>query len=119
MRLVNGVGSDHVGLLWDQANLMIFPEQIDFDEVISKAGAKLFYVHLKNLLVPPSQLLAVSSLGGGILNIREQLGKLLASGYADSLCIESPRGGDREYFALEDIEYLRSVLSDLGREHRK
>jgi len=119
MRLVNGVGSDHVGLLWDQANLMIFPEQIGFDEVISKAGAKLFYVHLKNLLVPPSQLLAVSSLGGGILNIREQLGKLLASGYADSLCIESPRGGDREYFALEDIEYLRSVLSDFRRENRK
>lgn len=112
MRLIDGIDSNQVGLLWDHANLMIFPEQASFDDVIAKAGSKLFYVHLKNWLVSPSQFLAVSSLGGGIINIREQLGKLFSSGYTGPLCIESPRSGDREQFAREDIEYLRALLTE-------
>lgn len=117
LRLVRRIDSPHVGLLWDHANLMLFPEHPTFEEVIREAGDVLFYVHLKNLLVPPSQFLAVTSLSGGILNIREQVGRLLASGYTAPLCIESPRSGDREQFLREDLTYLRELLEESSQQY--
>lgn len=110
MRLVEGVDSEHVGMLWDHANMMLFPECPGFDEVLSRAKSKLYHVHLKNLLVPPSRFLAVCGLADGVINIRQQVAKLLEAGYDGPICIESPREGDREWFAREDMAYLRDVL---------
>jgi len=112
LRLVRGVDSRHVGVLWDHANLMLFPKSPTFDEVIAAAGEHLFYVHFKNLLVPPARFLAVSSLSGGILNIRDQLAQLRKSGYAGPFCLESPRAGDREQFLREDISYFLGLLKE-------
>ena len=110
--LVRKVNSPHVGLLWDQANLLIFPEHPSFDEVIDTVGPDLFAVHVKNLLVPPQQFLAVSALSQGILNIRDQVARLLKAGYDGPFCLEAPRDGDREHFAREDFTYFRSVLTN-------
>lgn len=110
LRLVNGIDSVHVGILWDHANLMLFPECPTLAEAVAAMGSRLFYVHLKNLLVPPSNFLAVTSLSGGILNIREQVALLRRHNYAGPFCIESPRAGDREQFAHEDLDYLRGIL---------
>lgn len=112
MRLVRGADSPHVGVLWDHANLMLFPQTPTFEEVIQTTGESLFYVHLKNLLVPPSRLLAVSSLSGGILNIRDQLATLRKANFAGPFCLESPRAGDREQFLREDLDYFRGLLQD-------
>ena len=38
---------------------------------------------------------------------------LLAAGYDGPLCIEAPRAGDREWFARQDLAYLKAVLRDL------
>lgn len=111
-RLVDRINSPNVGILWDQANLMLFPTPPALTEAVSAMGKRLFYVHLKNLLVPPAEFLAVTSLSGGILNIREQIGLLRQSGYEGPLCIESPRSGDREQFLREDLGYLREILSE-------
>lgn len=111
-RLVDGINSPHVGILWDQANLMLFQTSPTLAEAVESMGKRLFYVHLKNLLTSPAKLLAVSSLSGGILNIREQLALLRASGYHGPLCIESPRLGDREQFLREDFTYLKGLLSE-------
>lgn len=110
MRLVNAINSPNVGLLWDHANLMLFPTNPSLEEVITQSGEKLFYVHLKNLLFSPSRFLAVSSLSGGIINIREQINRLLASGYNGPIAIEAPRPGDRELFAREDLAYVKELL---------
>ena len=113
LRLVQEIGSSHVGVLWDHANLMLFSKAPEFNEVVQATGKSLFYVHLKNLLVHPSRFLAAGSLSGGILNIRDQLTQLNRAGYAGPLCIESPRAGDREEFLREDLAYLRRLLKDL------
>ncbi len=113
LRLVNGIDSDHVGLLWDHCNLMLFPQVPTLEEVIRESGKNLFYVHFKNLLIPPTRFLAVSSLSGGILNIREQLSMLLQAGYDGPFCIESPRPGDREHFFHEDLTYFRQLQENL------
>jgi len=111
--LVERVASPHVGILWDQANLMIFREYPALDEAISAMGTNLFYVHLKNLLVPPAQFLSVCALSGGIINIREQISALYRSGYQGPLCIESPRAGDRIQFAHEDISYIKKLIHEI------
>lgn len=113
VQLVSRIQSPHVGILWDQANLMIFPVSPSLDEAIAAFGQNLFYVHLKNLLVPPSQFLSVCALSDGIINIRAQVAALHRSGYKGPLCIESPRAGDRIHFAHEDISYLRKVIHEL------
>lgn len=113
LELIRRIDSPRVGMLWDQANLMIFPDSPTTDQVIEKANSLIYYVHLKNLLVSPSRFLAVSSLQGGIINIRQQVLHLLRNGYNGPLCVESPRDGDREGFLLEDLSYLRSLLPNV------
>ncbi len=114
MRLVNAIGSPQVGLLWDHANLLLFPTTPSLEEVIAQAGASLFYVHLKNLLFPAQHFLAVSSLSAGIINVREQLSRLKAAGYTGPICLEAPRPGDREQFAKEDLAYVRELLAAIN-----
>lgn len=114
MRLVDGINSEHVGALWDHANLSIFPTCPTLQEAIKQIGNKMYYVHLKNLLFSPAHFLAVSSLSAGILNIREQVRLLKESGYNGSFCIEAPRPGDREHFLREDLGYLKDLLNEAG-----
>lgn len=114
MRLVEGVNSPRVGILWDQGNQMIFKNFPSVDEVIAAAGNKLFSVHLKNLFLAGSPFWHFTGLSSGVINIREQITKLFASGYTGPLCLESPRDGDRETFAKEDMSYVRDVLSELS-----
>jgi sugar phosphate isomerase/epimerase len=112
LRLVEEAGSSHAGLLWDHVNLLLFPKPPGLDEAIRLAGENLLYVHLKNLLFQPSRFLAMSSLSGGIVNIREQLALLKNSGYTGPICVESPRSGDREWFLREDLAYLRELMEE-------
>lgn len=75
-------------------------------------GKHLFCVPLKNLLAPLAKLLAVTSLSGEILNIHKQIALLRESGNDGSLCIESPRPGDREQFLRENFGYLHGILDE-------
>ncbi|MFV0415940.1 MAG: sugar phosphate isomerase/epimerase family protein [Chthoniobacterales bacterium] len=111
LRLLKSIDSPNVGLLWDQANLMLFPESPALKDVLTSVGEQMFYVHLKNLLIPTSHFLAVSSLSGGIINIREQVNLLRSSGYDGPYCIEAPRPGDREQFLKEDLAYIKELLA--------
>lgn len=114
MKLVEEINSPQVGVLWDHANLMLFPEVPTLAEAITALGSRIYAVHLKNLLINPSQLLCMSSLGDGIINVREQLRLLVDAGYEGPICIESPRAGDREHFLRQDVEYYRAVIQDLA-----
>ena len=48
------------------------------------------------------------------LNHREYLKVLDKYGYEGFLCIEAPRAGDREWFAQQDIAYLKTLMDELG-----
>ncbi len=113
LKLVRSIGSPAVGLLWDQLNLMLFPSTPPLAEAVELCGEDLFYVHLKNALVPPRQFLACCDLDAGIINIREQVKLLKAAGYQGPWCIEAPRPGDRVRFAKKDLAYLREVLAEV------
>ena len=108
-------GSPRVGVLWDQANLMIFKNALPMVEAIRTLGTYLRYVHLKNHLFPPAEALRFCGLKDGIINVREQLRLLQDAAYEGPICLESPRDGDRLAFARDDLAYLSALQGDLGR----
>ena len=114
MKLVEMIAHPSVGVNLDYVNITAIPDQPDLPKTIDMLGDKLFYVHLKNTYAfQISQPLRVG-LGEGQVNNREFLRLLKARGYAGPLCIEAPRPGDREWFAQQDMAYLKSVLQDIG-----
>ena len=73
-------------------------------------------LHLKNAIpvsVNDHKTMLPTGLGDGTINNREFMNLLRDDGFGGPLCIEAPRAGDREWFAQQDIQYLRSVLDDI------
>jgi len=52
-------------------------------------------------------------LGDGVINNREFLHILKSKEYQGPFCIEAPRQGDREWFAKQDIAYIRTLLESI------
>jgi len=74
-------------------------------------------LHLKNVYTVATserKIMIPCALGDGIINHRELFGLLRESGFDGPMCVEAPRGGDREWFAQQDIAYMRSVLDDMA-----
>lgn len=111
-RLVDAIGSPAVGVAFDYANMKLFPDAVSISDAVTTLGDALFYLHLKNLYVVSGGYV-MTSLADGQINNRELLAKVFARGFNGPICIEAPRQGDREWFAREDLAYLKSVLADL------
>ncbi len=114
LELLRRIDSPHVGVNLDYGNIINFPNAAPLEETIAAAGDKLFYVHLKNSIGLGGGPRLKTSLGGGEINNREFLRILKSRSYSGPIAIESPRSGDREWFAVEDLAYLNLVLDDLG-----
>ncbi len=112
MKLLEMIGSPAVGTNLDYGNMVYFSSPPSLAETISTLGDRNFMVHLKNSMAAGGARFPVG-LGDGVINHREYLGLLKESGFEGPICIEAPRPGDREWFAREDIGYLKSVLEDL------
>lgn len=113
MKLLDMIGSPCVGANLDYGNMVYFPSCPSIGETVSTLGEKLFMAHLKNSMPAGDGRNAVG-LGDGMINHREYLLALKRTGFSGPLCIEAPRAGDREWFAQQDITYLKSVLKDLA-----
>ena len=114
MRLLAEIGSPAVGVNLDYGNIVAMPDQPALPELLDEAGDRLYYVHLKNSYGFKLSERIRASLAEGDVNHRQYLRLLKERGYTGPLCIEAPRPGDREWFAQEDLAYLRAVLVDIG-----
>jgi sugar phosphate isomerase/epimerase len=114
-RLVDQIDRASIGVNLDYGNYVAFPRPEGMAETVARMGRKLHYVHLKNNIRLASGGALRVGLGDGEINTRQFLRVLREAGYAGPICIEAPRQGDREWFAQQDLTYLRSVLADLGR----
>ena len=75
-------------------------------------AGSIHMVHLKNS-VPVGEGRMATGLADGAINHREYLRLLRQHGFSGPICIEAPRAGDREWFAQQDIAYLKALLGDL------
>lgn len=114
-RLADMSESPAVGVNLDYGNTVYFKAEIpDIEEAIKIIGNKLFYLHLKNSIGTESGVRVPTSLADGEINHRKYLKALKQAGYNGFICIEAPRSGDREWFAQQDIKYIRALMKDVG-----
>lgn len=113
MKMVAAIGHPAVGVNLDYGNISYMPAPPTFAECLDTIGDRLYYVHLKNVYVLKAGTFMRVGLAEGQLNHRQMLRALKERGYAGMLCVEAPRPGDREWFARQDLAYIRAVLEDL------
>ncbi len=113
LKLVNLIGHAHVGINLDCVCISGQPNPPSVPEILAMLAGHIYYVHLRNICRLASREALRVGLGDGEINHRLLLRLLLRQGYAGPLCIESPRSGDREWFARQDIAYLRTVLAEI------
>ena len=112
-KLVDAIGSPAVGALLDHGNVVYFPGAPSLRESIPLLGKGLFYVHLKNSVGTGGGRFPVG-MGEGEINHREYLRLLKENGFSGPIGIEAPRQGDREWFAQQDIAYVKAVMREVG-----
>ncbi len=114
-KLVKLIGRPSMGLNLDYGNIVDFPSPPSLEEALKSVQGILHYVHLKNSVsVRGAPGRVATGLGDGEINNRQLLRSLAAMGYEGPIVLEGPRAGDREWYAQQDIAYLRRVLADLG-----
>ncbi|MGC8976656.1 MAG: sugar phosphate isomerase/epimerase family protein [Candidatus Ratteibacteria bacterium] len=116
-KLVDLIGKKSVGINLDYGNIILRKDATSLKDTIEICKEKLYYVHLKNLFILKGLSVLnyiVCSLKDGVINNREFLKILKEKNYKGPICIESPREGDREYFAEEDFSYIKSVISEIS-----
>jgi sugar phosphate isomerase/epimerase len=114
LRLTEAAGSSAVGINLDYGNILNIPGSPSLSETISMLQKHIKYVHLKNSIPVPGAPPIKTALSDGVINNREFLRLLKKAGYSGPVGIESPRDGDREWFAQEDIRYLKQVMKEVG-----
>ncbi len=112
--LLRRIGSPAVGANLDMGNIVLNANGETVFQAIEVLGDHVFYLHLKNLYLPPGGGYIVCPLSDGMIDNRLLLRLLQARGFAGPICLEAPRGGDRDHFARTDLDYIRGVLRDLG-----
>ena len=111
-KLVDLIDSPMIGINMDYGNTAYFPVRPTVEEAIDLYGDKLFYTHLKNSsAIPGSTFRMATGLGDGDINHRLYYAKLLEVGFTGPIGIEAPRGGDRVWFAQQDLNYFKSVMA--------
>ncbi len=115
-RLSDLIDHPATGANLDYGNVVYFPKRPSLAEAIETLGPRLYYVHLKNSVGLPSGGRLATALADGEINHREYLSLLARAGFEGPVCIEAPRPGDREWFAVQDLGYLKAVLADLKRQ---
>lgn len=114
-RLVDRIDRPSIGANIDYGNLIGFPDPPTLEAAVAELEGRIHYVHLKNsapLRGAPGRM--ATGLADGEINNRQFIRLLVDAGYEGPLCVEAPRPGDREWYAQQDLAYLKSVLADLG-----
>lgn len=110
-RFVDEVASPAIGINMDYGNTVYFLEYPSVQETIDLYGDRLYYTHLKNSQGAVGlRNRFPTGLGEGQINHRVYLKKLMEVGFNGPIGIEAPRGGDKYWFAEQDIAYYRAVM---------
>jgi sugar phosphate isomerase/epimerase len=113
-KLLDMIDCPAVGANLDMGNVVLHAHGEGVVDACRILGDKLLYTHLKNVFTPSAGGYIVCGLADGIIDNRVWMQTLMDMNYGGLICLEAPRQGDRDYFAKTDIDYIRSVLDDLG-----
>lgn len=115
--LVDRINLPSVGINLDYANMAAMKDGPSLDEALEICADRIYLVHIKNFYRVPGRQYGNTvkcALADGEINNRLLLRRLHEMGYTGPIVIESPRPGDREWFAQEDLAYTRSIIEELN-----
>ena len=110
--LVDRINKPSVGVNLDYGNAVYMAKNLPLDETIAAMKGRIYYTHLKNSIALPSGGRLATARGDGEINHRDYIKLLLAAGYEGPIGIEAPRSGDREWYAQQDLTYIKSVMRE-------
>lgn len=117
--LVDAVASPRIGVLLDYGNMIGFQPVPDLETVIRTLGRRITSLHLKNSFFAGTRSPLRCGLGDGAINHRLYLELVHGqTGALPPITIEAPRPGDRGYFAIQDLAYIRWLLNELKESSR-
>ena len=113
VKLVDMIGSPNVGVNMDYGNYYWHERCKSLEETFRIYEGRIFYFHLKNAIKLPNFIRFQTQLSEGQINHREYLSLIKKYDIQAPIVLESPRDGDREWYAQEDLAYIKSVMTDL------
>lgn len=115
-KLCDMINRPNFGINLDYGNIVYMADKEEtLDKAIDICGDKLFYTHLKNSASGASNLKRIpTALASGDINHRAYLKKLDSLNFGGLIGIEAPRPGDGEWYAKEDLAYIRALLENIN-----
>ena len=113
-KLVDLIDSPAVGVNMDYGNTIYFVNVPNPVETVKLYGDKIFHMHLKNSITLPGGGHQATALWDGEINHRTYMAAIAELGYTGPIGIEAPRGGDREWFARQDLAYFKQLAKEVG-----
>ena len=103
--------TDHeaVGLNYDHGNIAINKNSVSIREVFDVIGDKIYYVHLKNMLLGRDYSAFPTHLEAGHIDTSEVLMRLRDQGYNGPVTVEYSCTGDGFIAAKRDKEYIETL----------
>ena len=112
LRFIEAIGSEHVGINMDTANLILYGKANSAD-AITVFGKYVMDTHIKDGFYPTngSSLGKEVKVGDGMANIPEVVKRLREAGYCGNYIIEREiRGEQQEKDIIDTVKYLRNIL---------
>ncbi|MFO7945490.1 MAG: sugar phosphate isomerase/epimerase family protein [Armatimonadota bacterium] len=113
-KLVDMINSPAVGVNLDMGNIVLNDNGEPLEEALDILEGKIYYLHIKNMFLPRGGGFVPVHISDGVIDNRVMFRILMEQGYDGPVGLEAPRQGDRDYFAEQDIAYIKSVCEDLG-----
>ncbi|MDD5686719.1 MAG: sugar phosphate isomerase/epimerase [Elusimicrobia bacterium] len=108
-KLFGMMKTDNVGVNIDYGNIMVHKYGGSLENAIEKLKDRIFYAHMKNVIVVANDLYC-TTLAEGMIDNFQFVNLLKKIGYKGVYCLEFPALGDHFSAARRDIEYFKTVL---------
>lgn len=115
-KLLDLTSHDAVGVNYDHGNIVINANGCPIDAVFDRLGDKIYYAHLKNMLLVSGAVpgYICTRLDGGHINTMTVVKKLQGRLRSGMLALEYPNSGDGIFAARQDMEYMRFIKQYLN-----
>jgi len=108
-KLMDMTQHDAVGINWDQGNILLNKNGESIDDVFDILDKKVYYAHLKNVLVYQHKLYLVTQLSQGHIDTMHAVKKLNTNLRSGILATEYSAPGDGIIAAKQDMEYMKYI----------
>jgi sugar phosphate isomerase/epimerase len=108
-KLMDITQHDAVGINWDQGNILLNKNGESIDEVFELLDGKVYYAHLKNVLVYQHKLYLCTHLDQGHIDTMHAVRKLRTNLKSGICATEYSAPGDGIIAAKRDMEYMKYI----------